>query len=74
MFLHLKIKKYTKQNLSQKSMINRSYRPLIVVSLVTQLCAPITLLEDGGQCHHKAWKQAEVQWFVSQKTGDAIIA
>lgn len=74
MFLHLKIKKYTKQNLSQKSMINRSDRPLIVVSLVTQLCAPITLLEDGGQCHHKPRNQADVQWFVSQKTGDAIIA
>lgn len=74
MFLHLKIKKYTKQNLPQKSMINRSYRPLIVVSLVTQLCALIPLLEDGGQYHHKPWKQADVEWFASQKTGDAIIA
>ena len=59
MFLHLKIKTNTKQNLPRKSMINKNDRPLW-----PHHCALITLLEDRGLCHHKQ-KQAGVKWLAS---------
>lgn len=69
MFLHLKIKTYTKQNMSQKSMINKSYRPLFVV---THLCTDH--LPGGQRTSHKPQKQAGSEWPASQRTRNAAIA
>lgn len=68
--LHLKIKTNTKQNMSQKSMINKNYQPLLVA---THLCTDHPP-EGQRTMSHKPQKQAGAEWFGTQRTGDATTA